>query len=108
MSKPRILVFGLDGGSFNFIGGWLRDGKLPNLARLVAQGTRGEMESSLPPVTSPAWKCYAAGKYAGKLGVFWWQQLDPRTREVITPTSHTFKSAEVWDYLNQALSLIHI
>ena len=102
MSKPRILVFGLDGGSFNFISGWLRDGKLPNLARLVAEGTRGEMESALPPVTSPAWKCYAAGKYAGKLGVFWWQQLDPRTREVITPTSHTFKSAEVWDYLNQA------
>ncbi|WP_423226484.1 hypothetical protein [Candidatus Amarolinea aalborgensis] len=37
-----------------------------------------------PPVTSPAWKCYAAGKYAGKLGVFWWQQLIP-TRVVIIP-----------------------
>ncbi len=84
------------------IADWLGTGKLPNLARLTATGTHGELESALPPVTSPAWKCYAAGKYAGKLGVFWWQQLDPATRAVITPTSRSFKSAEVWDYLNRA------
>jgi len=39
VSKPRILVFGLDGGSFNFISGWLRDGKLPN-AVIVLAGRR--------------------------------------------------------------------
>lgn len=100
VKKARFLVIGLDGASFNLIQNWLDDGTLPNFRRLVDEGASGESESCIPPVTMPAWRVYSTGKYPGKLGVFWHQQLDPETLEVQTPNSTFFKTADFWDYLN--------
>src|SRR6476646_10992232 len=100
-AKPRFLVIGLDGASFNLIQPWLDDGSLPNFRRLVEEGAYGESQSCLPPVTMPAWRVYSTGKYPGKLGVFWHQQLDPETLEVQTPNSTFFKTADFWHYQNQ-------
>jgi predicted AlkP superfamily phosphohydrolase/phosphomutase len=102
IAKPRVLIIGLDGASFNFVQPWLENGSLPNLRRLVEEGCSGELESCLPPVTMPAWRVLSTGKYPGKLGVFWHQQLDPVTLKLQTPTSRFFTSADYWDYLNAA------
>ena len=99
---PKVLVVGLDGASFNLIGGWLKQGLLPNFQELMARGASGELESCIPPVTMPAWRVYSTGKLPGKLGVFWHQQLDPDTWKLITPNATHFHSADVWDYLNGA------
>src|ERR1700730_3829938 len=100
--KTRFLVIGLDGASFNLIQPWLDAGLLPNFQRLIEGGASGELDSCIPPVTMPAWRVYSTGKYPGKLGVFWHQQLDPVTLEVQTPNATFFKSRNVWDYLNGA------
>jgi len=104
MSKPpiKLFVLGLDGACFDLIQPWLDQGKLPTFQALVAEGASGPMESCIPPITCPAWKCYSTGKYPGKLGVFWWEQLDLPGRRVILPNATSFRSAEVWDYLNEA------
>jgi len=39
-------------------------------------------------VTMPAWRVYSTGKYPGKLGVFWHQQLDPQTWRLIHAQLH--------------------
>jgi predicted AlkP superfamily phosphohydrolase/phosphomutase len=100
--KQHILIVGIDGASFNLIEPWLDGGMLPNFTQLAADGVRGDLESCLPPVTMPAWRVFSTGKYPGKLGVFWHQQLDPATRRVITPNATFFPGADYWDYLNQA------
>jgi predicted AlkP superfamily phosphohydrolase/phosphomutase len=100
--KTKFLVMGLDGASFNLIQPWLDAGLLPNFRRLIEGGASGELDSCIPPVTMPAWRVYSTGKYPGKLGVFWHQQLDPETLEVQTPNATFFKSRNVWDYLNSA------
>jgi len=102
MSPVTILVVGLDGASFNLIDPWLEQGLLPNFQELAATGASGELESCIPPVTMPAWRVYSTGKYPGKLGVFWHQQLDPQTWRLITPNATHFHSADLWDYLNDA------
>src|SRR4030067_1475528 len=101
-SKIKTLVIGLDGASLNFVQPWIDQGLLPNFRLLEERGSRGEMESCLPPVTMPAWRVYSTGKYPGKLGVFWHQQLDMKNRTVITPNASMIHSADYWDYLNRA------
>ncbi len=101
-ARTRILILGIDGASFNLISGWLENGSLPNFQRLIAEGVSGELESCIPPVTMPAWRVFSTGKLPGKLGIFWHQQLDPDTREVLTPNATFVHSADYWDYLNQA------
>ncbi len=66
----RVLVIGIDGGTFDLIRPWAKAGDLPNLARLMDEGIHGPLESTLPPVTSPAWPTFATGMNPGKHGVF--------------------------------------
>lgn len=100
--KRKMLVIGLDGACWDLIGEWIEKCELPNIKRLKDKGCWGPMQSCIPPITCPAWHCYATGKNPGKLGVFWWEHLDLENRRVITPNSNSFKSRKLWDYLNDA------
>ena len=51
--QRRILVIGLDGVGFPLIEPWLKEGKLPHLARLFESGTHGTLRSTIPPLTGP-------------------------------------------------------
>jgi len=66
----RALVVGLDGATFDLIRPWAAAGHLPTLARLMQQGAHGELRSTMPPVTSPAWPSFMTGMNPGKHGVF--------------------------------------
>lgn len=66
----RILIIGLDGATFDVIRPWAAAGHLPTLARLMEQGVHGELTSTLPPVTAPAWSSFMTGMNPGRHGVF--------------------------------------
>jgi predicted AlkP superfamily phosphohydrolase/phosphomutase len=68
--KPRVLVVGLDGASLELLDPWIDSGDMPNLARLIASGVRGGLESVVPPQTPPAWTSAITGVYPGKHGIF--------------------------------------
>jgi len=67
----KVLVIGLDGATWDLIEPWAEEGKLPTFKMLMENGTWGELESCIPFVTYPAWKCYSTGKNPGRLGVYW-------------------------------------
>jgi len=94
------LTIGLDGANWELLGDWLDAGRLPNLQRLIGDGVGGVSESCLPPLTVPNWKCYATGKNPGKLDVFRFDRIDTANREHVFHDATDFKSAELWDYLN--------
>jgi len=98
----KTVVIGLDGGNWPLVEDWIDEGWLPNLAALRERGAWGISESHLPPVTCPNWKCYAAGKNPGQLGVYWWERIDTDNRSMHLPDSTDFESPELWDYLNDA------
>ena len=62
----RVLAIGLDGATMDLIRPWAAEGELPALERLMSEGVSGELDSTLPPVTSPAWPSFATGKNPGK------------------------------------------
>lgn len=96
------IVLGLDGANWALLEPWLAEGELPNIEALRDDGVWTDMLSCLPPVTCPNWRCYSTGKNPGKLGVFWWERIDTDDRSLTTPTSRSFKSANYWEYLNDA------
>jgi predicted AlkP superfamily phosphohydrolase/phosphomutase len=97
---PETIVLGLDGANWNLLEPWLDEGALPNIESLRDGGVATDMQSCLPPVTCPNWRCYSTGKNPGKLGVYWWERIDTEERTLSTPNSRTFASADFWDYLN--------
>lgn len=97
-----VLTLGLDGAAWHKLDRLMDEGKLPNLASLVSEGARADLQTVYPPVTCPAWRASTSGKNPGKLGVFWWLNLDRETGSLSAPDARDFDTADVWDYLSEA------
>jgi predicted AlkP superfamily phosphohydrolase/phosphomutase len=93
------IVVGLDGAGFDLLGPWLDAGELPNLERLIDGGVSGELQSVQPPVTSPNWKAYSTGKNPGKLGIFWWRNIDTENEHIYIPSERYNEHTEFWEIL---------
>ncbi len=72
MSGParRVLILGLDGGTFDLLDPLMEAGELPFLRSLAANGVRAPLRSVYPAKTIPAWYSFATGRDPGELGVF--------------------------------------
>lgn len=99
MHAPKTVVIGLDGAHFELIQPWIDEGKLPNIAHAMEQGVSSDLESVLPPVTSPNWKAYTTGKNPGKLGIFWWENIDVKDEQVYYPSARKNTNTEFWEIL---------
>jgi predicted AlkP superfamily phosphohydrolase/phosphomutase len=74
-------------------------GHLPHLRRLTLNGVWGELESTRPPTTAPAWVACVTGVNPGKHGVFDFREspfLDPR-RPLIS--SRSVQAPTLWQIL---------
>jgi predicted AlkP superfamily phosphohydrolase/phosphomutase len=69
-AERRVLIIGLDGATFRLLEPWAREGDLSALAGLMARGTYGELRSTFPALTPPAWASFMTGKNPGKHGVY--------------------------------------
>lgn len=63
-------MIGLDGATFDVIDPLVAQGRLPNLARLMREGSRAPLDSSVFPNSFPGWTCAATGVNEGKHGIF--------------------------------------
>jgi len=48
LDSPKIVIIGLDGASWNFINPLLKDGKLPNIKKLMHEGSYGVLRTIRP------------------------------------------------------------
>lgn len=102
MSTDRpvdTLVVGLDGACFDLVKPWVETGELPAIKEVFDHGVTGPLESVRPPVTSPAWKAYATGKNPGKLGIFWWYNIDTDGQETYLPVDRYQSHTEFWEII---------
>ena len=68
--RPRILIIGIDGASPEIAFPMLREGKLPHLAKIAAEGVSGPLRSVLPLFSPRIWNTIATGRPADQHGVF--------------------------------------
>ncbi len=98
--NPRVLVLGLDGGTFDLIDPWVRAGELPFLRSMMDRGFRAPLRSVFPAKTIPAWYSFATGRDPGALGIFGFTEPNggPGKSRIV----QTFRPAEaIWDRLSR-------
>ena len=99
--KRKLLLIGLDGATFDLLGPWMEEGHLPNLKRVVERGVSGDLASTVPPTTPPAWSSCVTGKNPGKHGIFDFREsplLDFK-RPLVAGTS--VKATKLWNIVNK-------
>jgi predicted AlkP superfamily phosphohydrolase/phosphomutase len=99
MIGKKTIVVGLDGGHFELVEPWIEAGHLPNIERAIDGGVTADLHSVHPPVTSPNWKAYATGKNPGKLGIFWWENVDMSNERVYYPEQRKSQHPEFWEII---------
>lgn len=98
----KILVIGLDCVPPELVFDKWR-GELPNLACLMGMGVYGPLESTIPPITVPAWASMVTGKDPGRLGFYGFRnRRDYSYNGFSIVTSRSLKEKAIWDYLSEA------
>jgi len=102
VKSPRIVIVGLDAATFDLIGPWAAEGKLPNLNALMRNGAWGKLASILPPITPPAWTSFMTGKNPGKHGIFHFMEAQPGTYFLRYVNGGSRRAKTLWRMLSDA------
>lgn len=98
----KVIIFGLDCAPPDWVfNKWINN--LPTLKSLLKDGIYGDLKSTIPPITVPAWQSMLTGKDPGQLGVYGFRnrrdysydsQYFSNSTDILEPT--------VWDMLGKA------
>jgi predicted AlkP superfamily phosphohydrolase/phosphomutase len=99
--RQKVLVIGLDGATWEFIEEGVKDNKLVNLKKLIESGSSGILESTIPPLTIPAWPAMFTGKNPDKLGAYDFIVPKDKNGNYEFVNSSFWRSAFVWDILSR-------
>ncbi len=98
----KVFVIGLDCAEPSLVFDRWRD-DLPNLRRLMEGGTYGELTSSIPAITVPAWASMLSSRDPGQLGFYGFRNRADFSYERMTiATANKVKADRVWDVLSRA------
>jgi predicted AlkP superfamily phosphohydrolase/phosphomutase len=75
----KLIILGFDGADAKLTQQWMDEGKLPNLAKLRAQGTFTPLRPTIPSQTPVSWSTFSTGLNPGRHGVFDFLKRDPKT-----------------------------
>jgi predicted AlkP superfamily phosphohydrolase/phosphomutase len=78
-AQQKVIVLGFDGVDANYTERWMNEGKLPNLARLRANGTFRPLLPTIPAQTPVSWSTFSTGVDPGRTGIFDFLRRDPKT-----------------------------
>lgn len=66
----RVVILGFDGADAGLVEEFMAAGRLPNLARLRAEGIYSPLRSTNPPQTPVSWAAFATGLNPGRTEIF--------------------------------------
>jgi predicted AlkP superfamily phosphohydrolase/phosphomutase len=98
----RVVVIGLDGVPYSFATRLVREGRMPNLARIFQAGTLRPLTSTWPFVSSVAWSSFMTGCNPGKHNIYGFVDRRLNTYNVFLPTSETMRAEPIWTTLSRA------
>jgi len=91
----RVFILGLDGATWTNLRPLAERGDMPTLRRLMDEGAWGELTSTIPALTPPAWASLVTGTNPGKHGIYhfrhtptgdYYQRWLNSSRDIHSPT----------------------
>ena len=100
--KKRVLIIGWDCAAPKLVFDAFKD-DMPNTRRLMEESIYGELESTIPPITVPAWMCMMTSRDPGELGIYGFRNRKDYSYDALTiANSHAVKVPTLWDLLGQS------
>ena len=97
----KVCIIGLDCAPPDLVFERWKD-DLPVLRKLMDNGTYGPLESTVPPITIPAWTSMVTSKNPGRLGLYGIRnRLDYSYDKMIFANSLLVKEDTIWDILSR-------
>jgi len=101
MNPKKVLVIGLDCFTPQLVFDQYLD-RLPHLKRLMAKGYWGNLRSSDPPITVPAWNCMMTSKDPGQLGFYGFRNRKDHSYDALYfANSRAVQEPTVWNLLSR-------
>jgi predicted AlkP superfamily phosphohydrolase/phosphomutase len=97
----KLAVIGLDCLTPQFLyGNWLEE--MPNLKKLITEGISGNMVSTIPPITVPAWTTMMTSYDPGMLGFYGFRNRKSYAyEELYFANANAVKAKTVWNHLSR-------
>lgn len=93
----KVLIIGWDCAAPELVFDAFRD-DMPNTRRLMEEGIYGNLESTIPPITVPAWMCMMTGRDPGELGIYGFRnRKDYSYDNLYIVNSHAVTVPTLWD-----------
>ena len=101
-TKDKVLIIGVDGGTYRFIKPMIKNGKLPNFKRLMTTGVTSDLISTIPSLTPTAFTTFMTGVNPGQHGIFDFSggvHHDYRKRTILNSTHISVKT--MWEIISE-------
>ena len=97
----KVFVIGLDGATWDILTPLIKQNKMPFLATLINNGVWGILESTIPPMTGPAWASFQTGLSPGSHGIFHFLDFDKKAERFSFVNSSTVTAPTIWEIVSQ-------
>ncbi|NOZ05611.1 MAG: hypothetical protein GXP41_04565 [Chloroflexi bacterium] len=102
-AKPaKTIVIGLDAATWLLMRPLLDSGDLPNLARLMAEGTHATLRSSIQPSSEQAWPTMTTGVNCGGHGLYGYMRRRPGSYAHDYVNARFLRAPQIWDRLGDS------
>ena len=105
-SEPKascpVIFVGLDGADWQLLDDYISAGAMPNLARLVREGTSGTLDTIRPPLSPLIWTSMMTGVSPLDHGILDFVQFDPTTGAKEPITSSVRRAPAIWNMASSA------
>jgi Flp pilus assembly protein TadD len=95
-NRPVIFI-GLDAADWQLLDDYIAKGSMPNLARLVREGTSGVLDTIRPPLSPLVWTTMMTGVSPLEHGILDFAQFDPKTGIKEPITSSLRRVPAIWN-----------
>ncbi|MBU0979334.1 MAG: alkaline phosphatase family protein [Nanoarchaeota archaeon] len=98
----KLIIIGLDAGTFDLVLPWVMKDRLPNLKKLMQAGVSAKVISTIPQVSAQAWPVIYTGKNPGEIGAYNFSYYKENSYETTLINSTKIKAKCLWDYITEA------
>jgi len=97
MPQGKVMIIGLDAATLELVRPWVAQGRLPNFARFLSEGSAAPLLSTIPVMSPAAWSTFATGTNPGKHGILDFSQLGPASYQTSFNNASRRRGETFWE-----------